>query len=168
MQDEIIVSLENQVCLTVSGNENYYRELVIKAPTSKHQKHYVVLKSAIIKSFMKSEQSQDSDKKESSESESSSDITAEQDSDKKESSESESSSDITAEQVIMLLMMSDIDTDKIFEAFKGILFTPKTALFDNTIEMNQLLYDKLSMGDIENALGEYINVFIVGSLKKAS
>ena len=148
MQDEIIVSLENQVCLTVSGNENYYRELVIKAPTSKHQKHYVVLKSAIIKSFMKSEQSQDSDKK--------------------ESSESESSSDITAEQVIMLLMMSDIDTDKIFEAFKGILFTPKTALFDNTIEMNQLLYDKLSMGDIENALGEYINVFIVGSLKKAS
>ena len=148
MQDEIIVSLENPVCLTVSGSENYYRELVIKAPTSKHQKHYVVLKSAIIKSFMKSEQSQDSDKK--------------------ESSESESSSDITAEQVIMLLMMSDIDTDKIFEAFKGILFTPKTALFDNTIEMNQLLYDKLSMGDIENALGEYINVFIVGSLKKAS
>jgi hypothetical protein len=148
MQDEIIVSLENPVCLTVSGSDNYYRELVIKAPTSKHQKHYVVLKSAIIKSFMKSEQSQDSDKK--------------------ESSESESSSDITAEQVIMLLMMSDIDTDKIFEAFKGILFTPKTALFDNTIEMNQLLYDKLSMGDIENALGEYINVFIVGSLKKAS
>jgi len=148
MQDEIIVSLENPVCLTVSGSENYYRELVIKAPTSKHQKHYVVLKSAIIKSFMKSEQSQDSDKK--------------------ESSESESSSDITAEQVIMLLMMSDIDTDKVFEAFKGILFTPKTALFDNTIEMNQLLYDKLSMGDIENALGEYINVFIVGSLKKAS
>ena len=63
---------------------------------------------------------------------------------------------------------SDIDTDKNFEAFKGILFTAKTALFDNTLEMNQLLYDKLSIGDIENALGEYINVFIVGSLKKAS
>lgn len=148
MQDEIIISLENPVCLTVSGNENYYRELVIKAPTSKHQKHYVVLKSALIKAFMKSEQSQDSDKK--------------------ESSESDSSSEITAEQVVMLLMMSDIENDKIFEAFKGILFTAKTALFDNTTEMNQLLYDKLSMGDIENALGEYINVFIVGSLKKAS
>jgi hypothetical protein len=148
MQDEIIVSLENPVCLTVSGNENYYRELVIKAPTSKHQKHYVVLKSALIKAFMKSEQSQDSDRK--------------------ETSESDSTSEITAEQVIMLLMMSDVDTDKLFEAFKGILFTPKTALFDNTLEINQLLYDKLSMGDIENALGEYINVFIVGSLKKAS
>ena len=148
MQDEIIVRLENPVCLTVSGSENYYKELVIKAPTSKHQKYYVVLKSALIKAFMNSDKSQDSDKK--------------------ESSDSDSSSDITAEQVVMLLMMSDIDTDKIFEAFKGILFTSKTALFDNTLEMNQLLYDKLSMGDIENALGEYINVFIVGSLKKAS
>lgn len=151
MQDEIIVILENPICLNVSGIENYYRELVIKAPTSKHQKYYVVLKSAFLKALNSNEQIAKSDNKESKEN----DTEAKDDS-------------ITAEQIVMLLMMADIDTEKLFEAFKGILFTAKTALFDNTLEMNQLLYDKLSMGDVEKALGEYINVFILGSLKKAS
>lgn len=148
MQEEIIVSLENPICLTVSGNENYYRELVIKAPTSKHQKHYSVLKSALLKALNNNEKTNRDESKQS-------------DDDNK-------SDAITGEQIVLLLMMADVDTNKLFDAFKGILFTQKTAMFDNVIEMNQLLYDKLSIADLERALGEYINVFILGSLKKAS
>jgi len=151
MQEEIIVSLENPICLTVSGNENYYRELVIKAPTSKHQKHYSVLKSALLKALNNNEKNEKTNNDES-----------------KQSDDDNKSDAITGEQIVLLLMMADVDTDKLFDAFKGILFTQKTAMFDNVIEMNQLLYDKLSIADLERALGEYINVFILGSLKKAS
>lgn len=146
MQEEIIVKLEQGISVSRSGSEpEIYKNLLIKSPTSKHQKHYMTLKSAFIKAITNQSNNISSDS---------------------EKVEDDTSDEINAEQIVALLLINDADISNVLDAFKSILFTDnKTCFIEQDQPIQTFHYDKLSISDLERCLGEYIRVFIVASLK---
>lgn len=146
MQDEIMISLSKSIESHYKGGIEYCNELVISAPTSKVQKLHLKLESAFVKAI--------------------SNQTA---NDNTESNDTSESKEIKAAQIVMLLMMSDIEIDWVFDTFKALILSKGMAFLaknENKVDITAPLYDSLALNDVKKALGEYIKVFIWTSIQE--
>lgn len=74
--------------------------------------------------------------------------------------------EITGADLIGMLEGSSEDMAQLFLWFKELLVKSKLFRADDTVVMNNLLYDKLSGDDLYAMFGEYMRAFIAASLLK--
>lgn len=119
------------------GNEQDAFSLTVTAPSSRDRKHTIKIKQSFFRAIT-SIKSNDSEKKESS----------------------GESANIKGHEALMILMMSDQDMEKIYEAFRLILISGSCKLEDGT-DFTNVLYEKIQDSDIDNLLADYLEFFFL-------
>ncbi len=145
MQDEIIIELSKPVECHYKGGIVHCKEWVISAPNSKLQSLHMKIKSAFVRAIAKQAENQQSDASES----------------KGESKEMKGS------QFVMMIMMAGEDVSDLMDSFQALVLKKGMSFLahkDHKVELTSTLYDELMINDVENALGEYIKVFIYPSI----
>jgi hypothetical protein len=77
------------------------------------------------------------------------------------------STEMKGSQYVMLMMMMGEDISDVMDSFQALVLNKGMSFLahkDHKVELTSILYDELMINDVENALGEYLKVFIYPSI----
>jgi len=146
MQDQIIVELDKEVPCHYNGGVEGFNELVISAPNSKVQHHYMKLKGVFLAGLKES--SKDS-------------------TDEASQDNNDEDAELEAKQFVMIMLLAGEKITAALDAFKLLVLARGASFMANSsgeVEMTSDIYDKLSMNDVETAMGQYLKAFIYPSI----
>lgn len=140
-------NLSDPVTFHKDGQTEESTCLTFYAPAVKNRKHVARLKQG----FMRAGASLDGEVSEE---------------DKKKAVEARGDDEIKPSEVLAILQMSDkTDYEGYIETFVN-LITSGVCKIDDSVPMSKAVLDGISCADLDNAMGEYLVNFILGSLEK--
>lgn len=146
IRDEIFINLETPVTCHHKGQVEEFSELVISAPNSKVLRSHLEIKDSFLRAINKSQSSQ------------------EDTSSKDESSNSE----MKPKQISTFLSMQGEKMADQLDEFKKILITKGMCFLQKDEKKEPMvnsIFELLRIDDIDTCFGEYVNNFILASMK---
>lgn len=140
--------LEQPIKYHKSGEVVETFELVLRAPSKKTRKPAIKLKKGFFSALNYHQQN--------------SDVTEEQKAAAKKSLKEDDN--MSGQEVMMMLYMSDVDMEKIDDAFTSLLLSPGICKIDDEIDLTDAILDTMSDEDLDRLLGDYLANFFIGSI----
>tara|TARA_R110000868_G_scaffold389629_6_gene658961 strand:- start:288 stop:737 length:450 start_codon:yes stop_codon:yes gene_type:complete len=148
VKDEIFINLETPIKCHHKGQLEEFGELVISAPNATVLRSHLEIKDCFLRAINKSQITED----------------------KTSSKENNSSSDseMSSKHISTFLSMQGEKMADMFDELKKILITKNMCYLYKDEKKEQMvssIFESLKLNDLDNCFGEYVNNFILASMK---